>query len=83
MNQDTFETLFGIDHERLTQAGEEIRTGQGQSRRAALRRRCRVGGPEPGTEDASAKGWTSSSSPGARIRGSTRPWPSFAKPRRS
>lgn len=30
MNQDTFETLFGIDHERLTQAGEEIRTGQGQ-----------------------------------------------------
>ena len=30
MNQDTFETLFGIDHERLTQAGEEIRTGQGR-----------------------------------------------------
>ena len=30
INQDTFETLFGIDHERLTQAGEEIRTGQGQ-----------------------------------------------------
>ncbi len=30
MNQDTFETMFGIDHERLTQAGEEIRTGQGQ-----------------------------------------------------
>ncbi|MFI5454470.1 MAG: AAA family ATPase [Isosphaerales bacterium] len=29
MNQDTFKTLFGIDHERLTQAGEEIRTGQG------------------------------------------------------
>ena len=29
MNQETFETLFGIDHERLTQAGEEIRTGQG------------------------------------------------------
>ena len=29
MNQDTFEALFGIDHERLTQAGEEIRTGQG------------------------------------------------------
>jgi len=29
MNQDTFTTLFGIDHERLTQAGEEIRTGQG------------------------------------------------------
>lgn len=30
MSQQTFETLFGIDHERLTQAGEEIRTGQGQ-----------------------------------------------------
>ena len=30
MNQDTFETLFGIDHERLTQAGEEIRSGKGQ-----------------------------------------------------
>jgi len=29
MNHDTFKTLFGIDHERLTQAGEEIRTGQG------------------------------------------------------
>ncbi len=30
INQNTFETMFGIDHERLTQAGEEIRTGQGQ-----------------------------------------------------
>lgn len=30
INQDTFETMFGIDHERLTKAGEEIRTGQGQ-----------------------------------------------------
>lgn len=30
LNEDTFNTLFGIDHERLTQAGEEIRTGQGQ-----------------------------------------------------
>ena len=30
MSQETFETLFGIDHERLSQAGEEIRTGQGQ-----------------------------------------------------
>jgi uncharacterized protein YhaN len=30
MNEDTFKTLFGIDHERLTRAGEEIRTGQGQ-----------------------------------------------------
>ena len=30
INQDTFETMFGIDHERLTRAGEEIRTGQGQ-----------------------------------------------------
>jgi uncharacterized protein YhaN len=30
MNQDTFESMFGIDHERLTRAGEEIRTGQGQ-----------------------------------------------------
>lgn len=29
INQDTFQTLFGIDHERLTQAGEQIRTGQG------------------------------------------------------
>src|SRR5262249_7848873 len=25
-----FETLFGIDHERLARAGEEIRTGQGR-----------------------------------------------------
>ena len=30
MSQDRFETLFGIDHERLSQAGEEIRKGQGQ-----------------------------------------------------
>jgi uncharacterized protein YhaN len=30
INQDTFEALFGIDHERLTRAGEEIRTGQGR-----------------------------------------------------
>ncbi|MGO9463460.1 MAG: AAA family ATPase [Isosphaeraceae bacterium] len=30
LNRDTFEALFGIDHERLTQAGEEIRTGHGQ-----------------------------------------------------
>ena len=30
VDQDTFETLFGIDHARLKQAGEEIRTGQGQ-----------------------------------------------------
>ena len=30
ISQDTFEALFGIDHERLTRAGEEIRTGQGQ-----------------------------------------------------
>ncbi len=30
LNEDTFKTLFGIDHERLTRAGEEIRTGQGQ-----------------------------------------------------
>ena len=30
IGQDTFEALFGIDHERLTRAGEEIRTGQGR-----------------------------------------------------
>ena len=30
INQETFETMFGIDHERLTRAGEEIRTGQGE-----------------------------------------------------
>ena len=30
LKQETFETLFGINHERLTQAGEEIRTGHGQ-----------------------------------------------------
>ena len=30
INQNTFDTMFGIDHERLTRAGEEIRTGQGQ-----------------------------------------------------
>jgi uncharacterized protein YhaN len=29
LERETFATLFGIDHERLTQAGEEIRTGQG------------------------------------------------------
>jgi uncharacterized protein YhaN len=29
LERETFTTLFGIDHERLTQAGEEIRTGQG------------------------------------------------------
>jgi uncharacterized protein YhaN len=29
LNQATFESLFGIDHERLSQAGEEIRTGKG------------------------------------------------------
>lgn len=30
ISQNTFEAMFGIDHERLTRAGEEIRTGQGQ-----------------------------------------------------
>jgi uncharacterized protein YhaN len=30
MDRETFEALFGIDHERLTKAGEEIRTGQGR-----------------------------------------------------
>ncbi len=30
INKDTFEALFGIDHERLARAGEEIRTGQGR-----------------------------------------------------
>jgi uncharacterized protein YhaN len=29
LNQATFESVFGIDHERLSQAGEEIRTGKG------------------------------------------------------
>jgi uncharacterized protein YhaN len=29
LNQAAFESLFGIDHERLSQAGEEIRTGKG------------------------------------------------------
>ena len=29
LNQATFESLFGINHERLSQAGEEIRTGKG------------------------------------------------------
>jgi uncharacterized protein YhaN len=29
MNRETFQALFSIDHERLTQAGEEIRTGHG------------------------------------------------------
>jgi uncharacterized protein YhaN len=29
LNLESFRTLFGIDHARLTQAGEEIRTGQG------------------------------------------------------
>ena len=29
LNQASFESLFGIDHERLSQAGEEIRTGKG------------------------------------------------------
>jgi uncharacterized protein YhaN len=30
IDHDTFKALFGIDHQRLTQAGEEIRTGQGR-----------------------------------------------------
>jgi uncharacterized protein YhaN len=30
LSQETFHSLFGIDHERLTAAGEEIRTGHGQ-----------------------------------------------------
>lgn len=30
VSRDTFQSLFGIDHERLTQAGEEIRTGHGR-----------------------------------------------------
>jgi uncharacterized protein YhaN len=29
LDLESFQTLFGIDHQRLTQAGEEIRTGQG------------------------------------------------------
>ncbi|SIO46935.1 Uncharacterized protein YhaN [Singulisphaera sp. GP187] len=30
VDQETFENLFGIDHARLKQAGEEIKTGQGR-----------------------------------------------------
>src|SRR5262249_45452636 len=30
LDQDSFTTLFGIDHARLARAGEEIRTGQGR-----------------------------------------------------
>jgi uncharacterized protein YhaN len=30
MSQSSFETLFGIDHERLSLAGDEIRTGKGR-----------------------------------------------------
>lgn len=30
IDEDTFRTLFGIDHQRLRQAGEQIRTGNGQ-----------------------------------------------------
>ncbi len=30
MTQETFETLFGINHERLSRAGDEIRKGEGQ-----------------------------------------------------
>ena len=30
MSQDSFETLFGIDHQRLSLAGDEIRTGKGR-----------------------------------------------------
>ena len=29
LTQESFQSLFGIDHERLSQAGEEIRTGKG------------------------------------------------------
>ena len=55
MSQETFETLFGIDHERLTQAGEEIRTGQGQLGELLFAAGAGLAGPKPGTKDASRR----------------------------
>ena len=50
LNQDTFKTLFGIDHERLTQAGEEIRTGQGHLGEMLFAANCRAGRAQSGAE---------------------------------
>ena len=73
MNQETFETLFGIDHERLTQAGEEIRTGQGHLGEMLFAAGAGLGGPEPGTEDASRRVGRALQATGPESSGSTRP----------
>ena len=76
INQETFETLFGIDHERLTQAGEEIRTGQGHLGEMLFAAGAGLAGLSQ-AQRPSNKIWKSSSCRGAGIRGSTRPWPSL------
>ena len=47
MNQQTFESLFGIDHERLSEAGEEIRTGKGVLGELLFAAGGRAGWPAP------------------------------------
>ena len=72
LNQATFESLFGINHERLSQAGEEIRTGKGT-------RESYSSPPVPGWPASAGhsslfnKASMISSSRELRTRGSTRP----------
>ena len=78
LNQETFKTLFGIDHERLTQAGEEIRTGKGR-----LGELLFAAGPDwracAKHRKRSSKNWTGSSCPKVKTRGSTSSGPSTTR----
>ena len=82
IGQDTFEVMFGIDHERLTRAGEEIRTGQGQLGELLFAAGAGLAGLRQ-AQQTLQQGLDDLFKPRARTRGSTRPWPSSATPRTS
>ncbi len=77
ISQETFETLFGIDHARLARAGEEIRTGQGHLGEMLFAAGAGLAGLNRDARHY-RKGSMSSSGPKVRIPVSTRPWPIFA-----
>ena len=72
LNQATFESLFGIDHERLSQAGEEIRSGKGTLGELLFAAGAGLAGLRR-AQQAFNKGSTICSSREPRTRGSTRP----------
>ena len=83
LDQESFETLFGIDHARLASAGDEIRTGQGRLGELLFAAGTGLAGLRQAQERLQEPARRACSSRGARTRGSTRRWPSSGPARRS